>query len=523
MQGQVLAFSVPFNKWVPTTLASGGGSGWSLTGNNGIDAGTNFIGTTDAQAFIGKANGQQVFRFSLATNSTLLGYQAGYADANGGDKNHFIGFQAGFSNTSFNNHFDGYQAGYKNTLGYTNQFTGFQAGYNNTTGTNNLFIGNLAGYSNTTKNNNHFIGFGAGFANTLGADNHFSGYEAGGSNTQGNNNHFEGNHAGYKNTTGSNNHFVGYNAGYNNTTGLNNFFEGYNAGLNNTTANNNYFSGNSAGKANTTGESNTFSGVAAASSNNSGSYNVFNGSLAGSANYSGNNNVAVGYSAGHNNTFGNGNVLLGNKAGFSETGSNRLYITNSETPTPLIYGEFDNKFLKINGSQEIKATNSNSSVLTLTGQGNNDAKLKFTSESLPANDWTIDVEAGSYGNMYFNKDGGFRILFEKNGDIVTVGKVYDNSDKSLKKNIFPLKNALQKLVKLGGYTYNWIDTTRGCDEQIGLIAQEVEAQFPQLISTDKNGIKSVAYGHLVPVLIEAIKEQQAQIDELKKLIEQKLK
>lgn len=525
LQGQVLAFSVPFNKWVPTTLATGGGSnGWNLTGNTSTDPAFNFIGTTDAQPFIGKANGQQVFRFSPATNSTLLGYQAGYADANGGDKNHFIGYQSGFFNTSFNNHFDGYQAGYKNTSGYSNQFSGFQAGYNNTTGTNNLFVGALAGYANTTKSNNHFIGFGAGFANTLGADNHFSGYEAGGSNTQGNSNHFEGNHAGYKNTTGSNNHFVGYNAGYNNTTGLNNFFEGYNAGLNNTTANNNYFSGNSAGKANTTGELNTFSGVAAGSSNNSGSYNVFNGTLAGSANYSGDKNVFIGYSAGNNNTFGSGNVFLGNKAGFSETGSNRLYVANSETTTPLIYGEFDNSLLKVNGIQEIKVNKTASSALTLTGYNSDNCTLKFQAPGVSPETWEIYSRyAFVPADLVFAANGGVKLRMTSSGNVYVNGYVTDYSDKSLKKNIIPLQNSLQKLLKLGGYTYNWIDKARSQNQQIGVIAQEVESQFPELVDTDKDGIKSVAYGHLVPVLIEAIKEQQAQIDELKKLLEQKLK
>ncbi len=520
LQGQVLAFSVPFNKWVPTTPASSGNSGWNLTGNGGIDASNNFIGTTDAQPFIGKAYGQQVFRFSSTTNSTLLGYQAGYIDATGGEKNHFIGYQSGYSNTSFNNHFDGYQAGFKNTSGYTNQFTGFQAGYNNTTGTNNLFIGNLAGYANTTKSNNHFIGFCAGFANTLGADNHFSGYEAGNANTQGNSNHFEGNHAGYKNTTGSNNHFVGYNAGYNNTAGLNNFFEGYNAGLNNTTGNNNFFSGNNAGKANTTGGSNTFSGVAAGSYNTIGNYNVFNGSLAGSANYSGSNNVALGYSAGSSNTFGSGNVFLGHKAGFSETGSNRLYIANSETASPLIYGEFDNAFLKVNGAQQIVSGQA-ATTLTLSGAIHSD--LKFQATTTPNNSWVIAGWGGNDGPLRFYHDNDLNAQMLPSGDMTVYGYVTDYSDKSLKKNILPLKNSLQKLVKLSGYSYNWIDPKKSSDEQIGLIAQEVEAQFPQLVLTDSAGIKSVAYGHLVPVLIEAIKEQQLQIDELKKLLEQKLK
>ena len=68
---------------------------------------------------------------------------------------------------------------------------------------------------------------------------------------------------------------------------------------------------------------------------------------------------------------------------------------------------------------------------------------------------------------------------------------------------------------LHGYTYNWIDSTRSPEQQIGVMAQEVEAVYPQLVSTDKHGLKSVAYGAMVPVLLESIKEQQAMIDDLK--------
>ncbi len=110
-----------------------------------------------------------------------------------------------------------------------------------------------------------------------------------------------------------------------------------------------------------------------------------------------------------------------------------------------------------------------------------------------------------------------------NGDAVVIGTLFQNSDERLKKNISPLKNSLNKVMQLNGYTYQWKDTARGNDEQIGFLAQEVEKQFPQLVMTDDNGKKSVAYGNMVPVLLQAIKEQQQQIDELKKLVEAKLK
>jgi len=65
---------------------------------------------------------------------------------------------------------------------------------------------------------------------------------------------------------------------------------------------------------------------------------------------------------------------------------------------------------------------------------------------------------------------------------------------------------------LRGVSYDWIENG---NSEVGVIAQEVEEVIPDVVSTNDQGIKSVKYGNLVGVLIEAIKEQQAQIDELK--------
>jgi hypothetical protein len=90
------------------------------------------------------------------------------------------------------------------------------------------------------------------------------------------------------------------------------------------------------------------------------------------------------------------------------------------------------------------------------------------------------------------------------------------SDISLKKDIATIPGALQKVCDLRGVTYRWKNEARGQAPQVGVIAQEVEKVFPEMVVTDKNGIKSVIYNELIPPLIEAIKEQQQQIDLLKK-------
>ncbi|HOW37108.1 MAG TPA: tail fiber domain-containing protein [Candidatus Pacearchaeota archaeon] len=88
-----------------------------------------------------------------------------------------------------------------------------------------------------------------------------------------------------------------------------------------------------------------------------------------------------------------------------------------------------------------------------------------------------------------------------------------SSDRTLKTNILALKGALEKVLKLQGVSFDWKATG---EPSIGLIAQDVEKVYPEAVATDANGIKSIDYSKLVAVLIEAVKEQQAQIDALEK-------
>lgn len=85
------------------------------------------------------------------------------------------------------------------------------------------------------------------------------------------------------------------------------------------------------------------------------------------------------------------------------------------------------------------------------------------------------------------------------------------SDEALKVNVRPLDNSLEKLLSLKGVSYTW--KYKG-SEDIGLIAQDVERVYPQLV-TEQNGYKQVDYVKLIGPLIEAIREQQKQIEALK--------
>jgi len=243
----------------------------------------------------------------------------------------------------------------------------------------------------------------------------------------------------------------------------------------------NTFLGAGAG-VNNTGTGNTFLGCYAGHNNKGngstglGNLNTFIGHNAGYRNITGSRNTFIGYNAGHENTEGTDNVFIGYFAGQRETGSNRLYIDNSGGDRPLIYGEFDNDILTVNGSLGINTAN-----------------------------------IGSY-SLYVA------------GNAYATG-IWESSDVRWKKNIMPIQNALQKISRLRGVSYEWktykypdMGFTKGM--QIGLIAQEVESVFPELVNTDDNGYKAVSYEKLTPVLAEAIKEQQSQIEELRAQIEE---
>ncbi|MBN4061787.1 MAG: hypothetical protein COA57_06290 [Flavobacteriales bacterium] len=112
---------------------------------------------------------------------------------------------------------------------------------------------------------------------------------------------------------------------------------------------------------------------------------------------------------------------------------------------------------------------------------------------------------------------------EVNGRLKTNG-INETSDFRMKQDIIDLENSLEKIEQLRGVKYKW--KTHDFPEknfdagwQIGVIAQEVEKVIPELVKTDIEGYKSVEYSHLIPVLMEAIKEQQKMINTMKKQVD----
>ncbi|MBL7886993.1 MAG: hypothetical protein JNJ52_09610 [Flavobacterium sp.] len=146
---------------------------WSLTGNTGTNATTNFLGTTDNVDLVFRRNNIQSGR--IGETNTFLGTNSGIV--NTGQYNTFIGERSGIANATGNdNTFIGRLAGANGTFGNDNSYLGYAAGLNNT-GNSNLILGAFAS-QNTTGNFNVFVGNLSGSNNTTGTRNTILGYNA---------------------------------------------------------------------------------------------------------------------------------------------------------------------------------------------------------------------------------------------------------------------------------------------------------------------------------------------------------
>ena len=357
------------------------GTAWSLTGNSGTAAATNFIGTTDNVPLVFRVNNQKAGLIDVSSN-LFLGYQAGIL--NTGTENTGLGYQAlnslnnGSSNTATGvyalastiagaaNTANGASSLALNTTGSFNSAYGFTSMTHVSTGSNNSALGAYAldGSSFMTGSDNAAVGYQALTKNLNGNKNAALGRDALYNNLGGNENTGIGYQALYSNSSGNYNTATGSMALKNNSTGSYNVANGYmalfiNSGSNNTAigygilsqANSGSFNtalGSEALSANTTGSYNTASGNLALLENSSGNYNTAMGYLALRQNHAGSNNVAIGNNA-MNANYNDGNTGVGANTGLSaingtnctfvgyQAGSNSSGLTNA---TAIGYNAF---------------------------------------------------------------------------------------------------------------------------------------------------------------------------------------
>lgn len=128
-----------------------------------------------------------------------------------------------------------------------------------------------------------------------------------------------------------------------------------------------------------------------------------------------------------------------------------------------------------------------------------------TPASCPENPLHIDFINSRVG---IGTTGSPSEKLEVNGNIKASAFFY-LSDFRLKKDLQPIDASLSKISALNGYSFTW---RKNEQKDMGVIAQEVEKIFPELVHMDSNGMKSVEYGNLVAPLIESVKELKAITD-----------
>ena len=351
----------------------------------------------------------------------------------------------------------------------------------------NVAIGQTALYSITTGDFNTAIGQDALYNNETGFNNTASGYQAL-----------------YYNKTGGRNTASGYQALYNNTTGVMNTASGNLALFSNTTGDFNTASGYGALSSNTSGINNTASGFLALSSNTTGDFNTASGYQALYNNTTGSMNTATGYTALNSNILGDYNTATGNMALYENTTGNMNTASGNQALYNNTTGNYNTAFGYKAMASAVDATNQ--TVIGYEATGQTDNSVVLGNDNVTAIYMAQDAGATVYAG-----DGDFT------GNMTIGGDVFVNSDARLKANIVSLGYTLAKLLLVDGKTYTM---KKDGKQKIGLLAQDIKNVFPVLVSEDDHEMLAVNYQGLIPILINALKEQDAKISRLEQLTKQ---
>ena len=484
---------------------------------------------------------------TTAGYNTAVGYQSLYANTTA-IANTAVGYQAASANTTGGSTTAvGYQALRANTTGDQNVAMGESALYATTTGSYNTAMGTAALKFNTTASNNTAVGYQAGYTNTTGIFTAI-GYQAGYSNTTGNYNTFVGNLAGNANTTSSENTAVGYQAGRV-STGADNTYLGTYAGYSATTGTYNCYVGTGAGFSMTTGAKNTILG---SYNGNQGSLDIRtasnyivlsdgDGNPRGIFDSSGNLGLGVTPSAWASTfkvlQFKNG-VYYGQydgggiPAGYFGTnnyynGSTYIYVTTAEaTRYQQVAGEHQ-FFTAPSGTLNTAVSWTQAMTLSASGNlgvGNSSGvgriESYINSATIPAiyarQDGVANIQtwlvAGGTVRAYILPNGGFGNFSANDVNL---------SDERTKTEISLANNYLEKICAIPVKTFKYKDQTDDTFN-LGVIAQDVEAVAPELVSNDGFGetpedgipLKAIYQTDLQYALMKCIQEQQAIITAL---------
>jgi hypothetical protein len=216
-----------------------------------------------------------------------------------------------------------------------------------------------------------------------------------------------------------------------------------------------------------------------------------------------NGNVGIGTNIPTQKLEIDGNIKLTSGGYIYGDGSNADLLISNNSGSVLRYGNVYVKALaasvKIIATSEEISLQNNAGTIWMNGSGNVGIGTTSPSEKLDVN-----------GNARFRSIGSGAssgaLHYTSTGVLTT-----NTSDARLKTNLQPLENTLNKLLGINTYTFNWIDETDRVD--LGMIAQEVEQIFPNLVFTNNvDGYKGIHYDKFSSILTKAIQEQQAIIE-----------
>ena len=406
---------------------------------------------------------------------------------------------------------------------------GTSAGVNMTSGLSNVVIGHCAAYhSSGSSHRNIYMGQEAGKCKQGGGSNIGLGlYALYGSSTPGNNtssgNIALGECAGKANTSGSYNLLFGRSAGENTTTGSCNVIIGsFAAGSGTITSQHNVIFGKEAAKNITSGGDNFIGGYRAVGSGTlTGSYNAIFGREAGCSLTSGGDNFIAGRRAACGATSAHNSIIIGYLAASGATLTGNQNILMGTAVAKNLIGAYNVMFGLHSGCQLSDASH-NVFVGHYTAK-NNTGNMCYSvaighKTDLPITAGNTQLAIGCNGSYWINGDSSFNVgigitnpttKLQVNGTVKATD-VDTTSDIRLKTNIKPIDDPLAKVIKIEGVSFNWKEDNRPA---LGVIADQVEKIIPELVRGDDP--KSVNYNGLIGLLIEAVKEQQTEIEALK--------
>lgn len=219
------------------------------------------------------------------------------------------------------------------------------------------------------------------------------------------------------------------------------------------------------------------------------------------------NNIILGITGANSLLTLNGNLTVNGSSTFTQT----IHNTNTIVETVVLHDSLinlspDGNIDNINTGIYVNVLNNDTKFFSgLIRQNNTDKRLGtsywylFDSNSLDKEycpNLSVDTSVGA---------------------ILQVGSLLSTSDERLKVNIENIDNAVESINKLKGVRYNWKDSHG--DREIGVIAQDINKEYPELIHMNDKGFLTVDYPKISAVLIEGIKELSKKVDNLKERIE----